>query len=172
MPHFEGAGISNWFEFVAVCLAGALVTAGLSALARWAITAGLERRGQRLDRWRRVWFHPERELGRFLDSLLILAFLTTLAELYSWPRWAALALFIVWALHLPADFRTWLACRWRPHSTLHLHQRGFFLLDFAPLWLRATVGGLAAAVYLVVPPVRRSLGMVMEFFLTGLQRLF
>lgn len=169
---FGGAGISVWFEFGVVFLAGALVTAGLSALARWGITVALERRGHHLDRWRRAWFHPERELSRFLECLLILAFLTTFSELYSLPRWAGLLVFALWALRLPADLWTWVRWRLRPQSTLHLHLRGFLLLDLGPLWLRGALALLAAAIYFVVSPVRGFLAFAVGFLLRSIQGCF
>ena len=152
--------------------AGALVTAGLAALIRWWVTVLLERRGRRLDRWRRPWFHPEREVGFFLEALLIVSFLATFTRSYGVPTWGALALFVVWALHLPADSWTWVRVRLSPQATSTLHQRGFFLLDCGPLWLRAAGGLLAAGSYLLAPPLRAVFDLPMGFLVASLQALF
>jgi len=155
-----------------VFAAGALATTGLAALVRWWVTVLLEGRGHRLDRWRRPWFHPEREAGFFLEALLIVSFLATFAGRYGVPTWGALALFVVWAFHLPADAWTWVRVRLNPQATLELHQRGFFLLDVGPLWMRAGIGLLATASYLLVPPLRALFDLAMGFLLSSLQAFF
>lgn len=152
--------------------AGALVTAGLAALARWWVTVLLEPRGQRLDRWRRLWFHPERELSFFLEAFLILSFLATFARAYGLSTWVVAGVFVVWALHLPSDTWTWIRVRLRPQGTLALHQRGFFLLDGGPLWLRTVAALLAAGLYLLVPPLRAVLDSLMGFLLSNLRGWF
>lgn len=163
--------ISSLLELALVFAAGALVISGVAALVRWWVTALLERGGRRLDRWRRAWFHPEREVGFFLEALLILSFLATFAGRYEVPTWATLSLFVVWAFHLPADAWTWVRMQWSRQATLALHQRGFFLLDSGPLWLRAVGGLLAAGGYLVVPPLQAVFDAAMGFLLTALQGL-
>jgi hypothetical protein len=159
-------------ELALVFATGALVTAGLAALIRWWVTVLLERRGRLLDRWRRSWFHPEREVGFFLEALLIVSFLATFTRSYGLPTWGALALFVVWALHLPVDFWTWARVRLRPEATFALHQRGFFLLARGPLWLRAAGGLLAAGSYLLVPPLRVVFDFPMGFLVASLQAFF
>jgi len=170
MPAFGGVAISAWVGSVVVFAAGALLTAGLAALLRAGLTAALEPRGHRLDRWRRRWFHPEREMGSFLEALLLLSFLLAFTSSYALSEWIGGMLFVVWALHLPADLWTWARLRLRPHGTLELHQRGFLLLDVGPLWLRAVVSTLAAAVYILVPPIRFVLNAGMGFMVARLQQ--
>ncbi|MGH9862099.1 MAG: hypothetical protein ACRD35_01605 [Candidatus Acidiferrales bacterium] len=150
--------------------AGALLTAGLAALLRAGLIAVLEPRGHGLDRWRRRWFHPEREMGSFLEALLLLSFLLAFSRSYELAWWITAALFPVWAMHLPVDLWTWARLRLRPQGTLELHQRGFLLLDVGPLWLRAVVGALAAALYFLVPPIRFALGTGMGFMVSRLQQ--
>ena len=149
-----------------VFAAGALTLVVLAALLRSGLRAALEPAGHRLDRWRRVWFYPERELAQLLVALLILAFLTTFAERYALPGWATAALFAVWALRLPADGWSWF--RTRRRGTLELHQRGFRLLDLGPLWLRALLALLAAAFYLLIPPLRATLNALMASLVAAL----
>jgi len=169
---FREAPIPSLLELTLVFAAGALVTAGLVALARWWLTLLLEPRGQRLDLWRRPWFHPERELGFFLEALLILAFLVAFARRYGFPAWMIGGLFVLWALHLLSDAWTWLRVRLRPQGTLALHQRGFFLLDAGPLWLRALAGLLAAGLYFLVPPLRGAFDFFFGFLLASLHDWF
>jgi len=151
-----------------VFAAGALTLVVLAALLRSGLRAALEPAGHRLDRWRRTWFYPERELAQLLAALLILAFLAAFAEHYALPGWATAALFAVWALRLPADGWSWV--RTRRRGTLELHQRGFRLLDLGPLWLRALLALLAAALYLLIPPLRAALEAVMALLLTNFDR--
>ena len=69
-----------------VVAAGGLLVWALAALLRAGLAALLELRGHRLDRWRRVWFHPEREAGRLLEALLVVAFVAGCARLcWDWP---------------------------------------------------------------------------------------
>ena len=150
--------------------AGALLTAGWAALLRAALTAALEPRGHRLDRWRRLWFNPEREMGSLLEALLLVSFLLAFTRVYELSWWITAALFPVWALHLPADLWTWALLHVRPQGTLELHQRGFLLLDVGPLWLRAVVSALAAALYFLVPPIRFLLDTGMGFMVSRLQQ--
>ncbi len=151
-----------------VFAAGALTLVVLAALLRSGLRAALEPAGHQLDRWRRTWFYPERELAQLLAALLILAFLTTFAERYALPEWAAAALFAVWALRLPADGWSWF--RTRRRGTLELHQRGFHLLDLGPLWLRALLALLAAALYLLIPSLRAALKALMVFLVASFDR--
>lgn len=149
-----------------VFAAGALTLVVLAALLRSGLRAALEPAGHRLDRWRRVWFYPERELAQLLAALLILAFLAVFAERYALPEWATAALFAVWALRLPADGWSWV--RTRRRGTLELHQRGFRLLDLGPLWLRALLALLAAAFYFLIPPLRAALNALMASLVAAL----
>lgn len=155
-----------------VFFTGALLVAGLAALARAALTAGLQARGHRLDLWRRPWFHPERECGFFLEALLILSYLMAFATRHFLPLWVGLLLFALWAFHLPADLWTWARLRLRPQGTLELHERGFFLLDVGPLWLRLALGLLSAAFYFLLPPLRALLAAGMNVLLSALQWFF
>ncbi len=145
---------------------GVLALVVLAALLRSGLRAALEPAGHRLDRWRRTWFYPERELAQLLAALLILAFLAAFAERYALPEWATAALFAVWALRLPADGWSWV--RTRRRGTLELHQRGFRLLDLGPLWLRALLALLAAALYLLIPPLRAALNALMASLVAAL----
>ncbi len=151
-----------------VFAAGALTLVVLAALLRSGLRAALEPAGHWLDRWRRVWFYPERELAQFLAVLLILAFLAAFAERYALPGWTTAALFAVWALRLPADGWSWF--RTRRRGTLELHQRGFRLLDLGPLWLRALLALLAAAFYFLIPPLRAALKALMVFLVASFDR--
>lgn len=148
-----------------VFAAGALTVVVLAALVRSGLRAALEPAGHRLDRWRRTWFHPERELAQLLAALLILAFLNAFAARYAVPGWFTPALFALWALRLPADGWNWFRARRR--GTLDLHERGFRLLDLGPLWLRALLALLAAGLYLLIPPLRASLKVLMAFLLAA-----
>lgn len=151
-----------------VFAAGALTLVVLAALLRSGLRTALEPAGHRLDRWRRVWFYPERELAQLLAALLILAFLITFAERYALPGWTTAALFAVWALRLPADGWSWV--RTRRRGTLELHQRGFRLLDLGPLWLRALLALVAVAFYLLIPPLRAALNALMVFLVASFDR--
>ena len=152
-----------------VFAAGALVVWAMSGLLRAGVTALAEPRGHRLDRWRRVWFHPERELGRLLEGLLVIAFVVSYVRRSGLPLWPAVVVAAVWGLDLPADFWNWFRWRRRPQRTRELHERGFLLLDLGPLWLRAVVLGLAGSLYLV-PPLRAALDTMMGFILASLDR--
>jgi len=163
------SGASFVGPMVLVFVAGALVVWAVAALLRAGLTALLERGGHRLDRWRRVWFHPERELARLLEALLIVAFVAEFVRYYDLPGWTTPLVAAVWALHLPADLWSWSRLRRQPRGTRQLHERGFLLLDLGPLWLRAVVLGLAGSLYLV-PPLRAVLGTMMGFILASLDR--
>lgn len=167
-----GAKIPTLLSLILVFAVGALFTMTLSALVRAGVTAALEPQGHRLDRWRRVWFHPERELAALLEVLLILAFVASFVARYSLPAWVTPALVSVWALHLPADLTNWLRSRRHPHGTRQLHERGFLLLDLSPWWLRAAGLLVAAGLYILLPPLRAVLDRMMGFILTSLQRWF
>jgi hypothetical protein len=143
-----------------------------AGLARGLLNVALEPLGYRLDRWRRAWFHPEREAGYFVEVLLIASFTVTFAGRYDLPAWVASVIFVVWALHLPADGWSWSRARLRPQGTKELHQRGFLLLDIGPLWLRGALGVLAAGVYLFIPPLRVALDFLMGFLFTSLRAWF
>lgn len=142
----------------------------LAALVRGGLTALVEPRAHRLDRWRRPWCQPERELGLFFQALLILAFLNTFAAYYGLSYWFTGGVFALWALHLPADLWSWLRLRRRPHGTLELHHRGFLLLDLGPLWLRGLVAAASATVYVFGEPVRLALDSAFRFSLELLGR--
>lgn len=150
-----------------VFAAGALGVWAVSALLRAGLTALLELRGHSLDRWRRVWFHPEREAGRLLEGLLIIAFVAGFVRRAGLPLWLALLVAAVWGLDLPSDSWNWFRWRHRPQGTRELHERGFLLLDLGPLWLRAAVLGLAGSLYLL-PPLRAVLDTMMGFILASL----
>jgi len=163
------AGTLAVWRMTLLFAAGALVVWALAALLRAGLTALLEPRGHRLDRWRRVWFEPERELGLLLEALLVIAFVATFARRYDWPAWAGVAVAGLWALHAPVDLWNWLRWRGRPRSTRGLHERGFLLLDLGPLWLRAAVAALAAALELLfLGPA--FLDRLMTFLLAGLEQ--
>lgn len=166
----EGVRIPARLSLILVFTAGALLTVAVAELARAGIVAALEPRGHRLDRWRRVWFHPERELAFFLEAFLILAFVANFVARSALPAWTTPLLVGLWALHLPADCWSWLRTRRRPHGTRQLHERGFLLLDLGPLWLRVVEVGLAAGLYLLLPPLRALLDTMMGFILASLQR--
>lgn len=153
-----------------VGLAGALLVWAVAALVRVGLTALLEPRGHWLDRWRRVWFHPERELGRLLEAFLIVAFVAGYFSHYALPAWGAIVVAGVWALHLPADTWSWLRLQ-RRRDTRALHERGFLLLELGPLWLRVGVTALAAALYLL-PGVRPALNTVVNVLVAILERCF
>lgn len=159
-------------QVVLVFAAGALLVVVLGAVIRAALTALLEPRGHRLDLWRRVWFHPERELALFLETLLIVAFVAGFVRHYALPAWVTPALAGVWALHLPADLWNWFRTRPNPRGTRELHERGFLLLDLGPLGLRAVVALLAGGLYFLVPPLRAGLDTMLSFLLGNLQRWF
>jgi hypothetical protein len=148
---------------------GAVVVTALAALIRGGLTALVESRAHRLDRWRRPWFQPEREVASFFHALLTLSFLNTFAAHYGFSTWFTVVLFVLWALHLPADGWSWLRLRRRPQGTLQLHRRGFLLLDLGPLWLRGVVAALSAAVYLVAGPLRLALDACFRFLLALLR---
>ncbi len=150
-----------------VFAAGALVVWAMSGLLRGGLRALVEPCGHRLDRWRRVWFHPERELGRLLEGLLVIAFVASFVRRSALPLWPGVVVAAVWGLDLPADFWNWFRWRRRPQGTRELHERGFLLLDLGPFWLRAVVLGLAGALYLV-PPLRAALTTMMGFILASL----
>lgn len=139
---------------VLFCVAALLVSA-LALVLRRACWVGLEPLAKRLDRWRRPWFYPERELGWFLTAWLALSLVSAFSLRYALPRWSAWLVFGVWALHVPADLLSWL--RTRKRRALHLHQRGFRLLELGPLWLRGVIGLAAAAAYLLAPPLQAGL---------------
>ncbi len=160
------------FQVLLVFALGALLVVLLGALFRAVLTVLLEPRGHRLDRWRRVWFHPERELGRLLEVVLILAFVAGFVRAYNLPAWMTPALAILWALHLPADLWSWLRSRGQQTSTRRLHERGFLLLALGPLWMRAAVALLAAAIYFLVVPLREGLDTIVAFVLASLQSWF
>ena len=166
----EGVRIPARLQLILVFTAGALLLAGLAALARAGIVAALEPLGHRLDRWRRAWFHPERELAFFLEAFLVVAYVANFSARYSFPAWATPVLVGLWALHLPADFWSWLRTRLRPQDTRQLHERGFLLLDLGPLWLRAVGVAVAAGLYLLLPPLRAVSDRIMAFLLASLQR--
>lgn len=149
---------------------GALLTAALAVLGRAALVAVLEPRGGWLDRCRRRWFHPERELGSLLEAFLILAFVANFVARFSFPRWTLAVVAAVWALHLPADGWSWFRVGLHPHATRPLHLRGFLLLDLGPLWLRSIVVGVAAGLYFLVPPLRWLCDSMMRFILISLLR--
>lgn len=155
-------------QLVLVFLLGALLVLGVSSLVGAVLAAGLERRGQRLDRWRRVWFHPERELRSLLEAFLIVAFVAAFVRRYELPVWATAALAGLWALHLPADLWNWLRTRPHPRGTRELHERGFLLLDLGPLWLRITIAGFGAGLYFLLPPVRAVFDKIFGFVLASL----
>lgn len=159
-------------EFVLVFLAGALITAGLARLVRAGLGALLEPQGQRLDRWRRVWFHPEREAAFLAESLLILSFVRGIVGRYHLPVWVTPALFTLWALHLPADAWSWFHLRRRPEDTRRLHLRGFLLLDLGPLWLRTLLVPLTAGLYFLIPPLRSVFDRMMAVILASLHSWF
>ncbi|MFQ5777680.1 MAG: hypothetical protein ACE5IP_06695 [Terriglobia bacterium] len=148
---------------------GALVTAVLAALIRSGLTAVLEPWGRRLDRWRRVWFHPERELALLFESLLIVALLATFAARYNLPVWAGAVVVTLWALHLPADLWSWARRHRTGNGTRELHLRGFWLLEVGPLWVRMIVLLLGVVLYWFLPPVRAGLDTLMSFLLTSLE---
>lgn len=162
-------GISAWLQVGVVFAGGALVTAALAALIRSGLTALLEPWGHRLDRRRRVWFHPERELGSVFESLLIVALLGTFAARYGLPVWVGLAIVILWALHLPGDSWSWARSRRAGNGTRELHLRGFWLLGVGPLWVRAVVLFLAIALYSFAPPVGAGLNTMMNFVWASLE---
>ena len=162
------SGASFVGPIVLVFVAGALVVWAVAALLRAGLTALLERGGHRLDRWRRVWFHPERELARLLEALLIVAFVAEFVRHYDLPGWTTPLVAAVWALHLPADLWSWLRLRRQPRGTRQLHERGFLLLDLGPVWLRAALLLLAAGLYFL-PPLGAALGRMMRFLLGILQ---
>src|SRR3990167_7240557 len=139
MPVFSMAGVPSALTMTVVFVAGALVVWAVAALLRAGLTALLERGGHRLDRWRRVWFHPERELARLLEALLIVAFVAEFVRHYDLPGWTTPLVAAVWALHLPADLWSWLRLRRQPRGTRQLHERGFLLLDLGPVGLRGAV---------------------------------
>ena len=151
---------------------GALLVMALAAAIRAALTAALEPRGHRLDPWRRVWFHPERELAGVPEALLIVAFVARFVRAYELPPWALPLLAGLWALHLPTDFWNWARSRRQPRSTRWLHERGFLLLDLGPLWLRAAVVLFSAGVYFFFSPVGSALDTMMAYLLAGLQGWF
>lgn len=159
-------------QLALVFAAGALSIAVLTALIRAGLRAALEPIGHRLDRWRRAWFHPERELAYLLEALLIIAFLDVFAYNYQVPLWGTAVVAAIWALHLPADFWSWARVRFRPGSPRALHLRGFRLLDLGPLWLRLAGLALAATLYFLVPSLRRSLSAATGFLLSFFYRLF
>lgn len=167
---WEGVFIPGLLELTWIFAAGAVVTLGLVALVRAGLRAALEPQGHRLDRWRRVWLHPERELALLLEVILVLAFVFNFVERYALPMWATPVVVGLWALHLPTDFWAWLRCRRHPESTRELHERGFLRLELGPLWLRALVGLVAAGVYLLIPPLRSFLDRMMGVVLAGFER--
>lgn len=170
MPVFSMVNATgSWASAALVFAAGALVIWALAGLVRGGLTAVLERRGHRLDPWRRVWFHPERELGLLLEALLIVAFVATFVRLYGLPGWVTPALAGAWALQLPVDLWNWLRTRGRPRGTRQLHERGFRLLDLGPLWVRAAVVLLAGGFYFLLLPLRAALNWLMTIILAGLQ---
>lgn len=157
----------------AVFAAGALLTALAAALVAALLKSLLERRGHQLDRWRRVWFHPERELVRLLEALLILSWLAAYGDRFGLGWGVVLAVYALWALHLVADARSYWPrlSRGARHSTLALHERGFFLLDYGSLPLRVGVAALAAALFFL-PPVRRLLVTMMQPLLASTEAWF
>lgn len=167
-----GVAIPQLLQVVLVFFAGALATTVLAGLSRAAVTAGLETRGHRLDRWRRVWFHPEREMAFLVEALLILSFLAVFLRRYAFPLWVAPTLVALWALHLPADLYSWLRARRRPEDTRELHERGFLLLDLGPLGVRVAVVAVAAGLYFWFPPVRAIFEGLMTLILASFQRWF
>ncbi|MFQ5927221.1 MAG: hypothetical protein ACE5MH_07280 [Terriglobia bacterium] len=159
----------SWAERFALALpyagafaAGALATAVLAALVGALLRRGLEPRGHQLDRWRRVWFHPERELARFAEALLVLGWLLAYGERFGFPCGALLAVYGAWTLHLVPDARSYWALHRAPTSTRQLHRRGFFLLDYGPLPLRLALAALAAAAGFLLPLGRRVLVTAIE----------
>jgi hypothetical protein len=149
-----------------------MMVLAVSALLGAGLRRGLEPQGRRIDRWRRSWFHPERELARLFESVLIVAFVWNFVQRYSLPGWAGLLVFLLWALHLPSDGWDWLRFRRNPSGTRELHQRGFLLLGLGPLWVRAGVAGVAAALYFFIAPLRTSLDRVMGFVIARLDAWF
>lgn len=159
-------------QAVLVFAAGAVVVTALAALVRSGLAAALEPAGQRLDRWRRVWFHPERELGLLLGAFLVLSFVVVYGELYRLPGWVTAVLFGLGALRLPGDLWSWFRTRSNPRGTRQLHERGFLLLDLGPLWLRGAVALAAAGLYFLLLPLRTVLDTLMAWLLTGLAGWF
>lgn len=166
MPHSAEPSL---ISLLLVFAGGALGVVLAAAMIRAGITALLEPRGHWLDPWRRVWFHPERELGHLVEALLIVAFVASFARHYALPLWATAALAGLWALHLPSDSWSWLRARRHPPTTRQLHERGFRLLDLGPLWLRALIAGAALGLYLL-PPLRPFFDRLMSVILLTLAR--
>jgi hypothetical protein len=146
-----------------------MVVWAVSSLLGAGLRRGLEPHGQRLDRCRRSWFHPEREVAHFVESLLILALVWSVGPRYAWPAALGWSVFLLWALHLPADAWSWIRLQQQPNRTRELHQRGFLLLGLGPLWVRTLVSALAAAGYFFVGPVRTGLDIVMGFVVSRVE---
>src|SRR3990170_8740622 len=108
------AGVSSGVTMTVVVAAGGLLVWALAALLRAGLAALLELRGHGLDRWRRVWFHPEREAGRLLEALLVVAFVAGCARRYGLPLWLGLGVGALWGLHPPADPWSWVRFRRHP----------------------------------------------------------
>lgn len=164
----SGSSLQVWLVFAV----GALLVVLLAALIRSLLTVVLEPAGHRLDRWRRVWFHPERDFSRLLEALLIIAFVVSFARTYELPAWVIPVLAGFWALHLPVDFWSWLRMRRSPERTRRLHERGFLLLALGPLWMRAALTLLAATMYFLVVPLRAALDKMMMVVFASLQGWF
>ena len=163
-----GTGISTGLQLALVLVGGALLTAALAALVRWGLSAAVEPYARRFDPWRRRWFEPERELGSFLEALIILGFLGALAGRSALPAWGMGVVYALWVLRLPTDCWTWARLRRRPHRTLELHRRGFFLVDHGPLWLRFVVAAVAGGGYWTSPRLREALTAFFGLFLGAL----
>ncbi|MFQ5695192.1 MAG: hypothetical protein ACE5HB_04310 [Terriglobia bacterium] len=158
-------------SLVIIFALGALLVGMAAGLLREAFTALVERYGRRLDRWRRNWFQPEREAASFLRALLVTAFAFSFGAVFDQPAWLAWSVAVVWGLRLPTDLWTGVRLRRRPHDTLRLHKRGFWLLHAGPLWVRALTLATALGCYVVLTPVQRGLSGMMAPILTWLAEL-
>jgi hypothetical protein len=124
----------------------------------------MSRRGW-LDRVRRWWFDPAREVGTFLLALLSLSLLRGYGAFLPVPDWPLYIIFLLWSLRLVGEARVRITLLLEKGSALALHEAGFFVDRRGPLLTRAATVGLAVAAYFWVPPLHTLLDRITTWLL-------